>query len=537
MDNKNNGDIREARLREASQNPTNNPQRRPTGTPPQQRVQQTPAQSRPIQNRPASPQNGTFARAPQNGGTSRQPQNPQMRVERANLGGTERPRVEGVPAGQSPRRVQRPIDDATRINSVTSSAPADTDATRVNDVVTPSGDTDATRKMDAAKKPETSEEKKAKKEKKHRDKSGYGEGGNTVVSLVKCMAYITVVLVVSIIISAAVILGANDIYGFVKSDKLVEITIPENATVEQVAEILHDNKIINYQWLFLAKEGDFSGEFVAGKHTLTPMTSYDDLLEALRVKPPSGISWVTIPEGFTTDEIIDLLVETGIGTREKYVEVINNHEFDYWFVDELGEDWDKDGRIYRLDGYLFPDTYQFYNASSEETVVNKLLKRFEQVFVESYAERAKELGFTVDEILILASLIEKEGGSAAEYGNISSVFHNRLKDPANYPYLESDATIAYAIQHETGVRPDLTGEDIDNNDSPYNSYKEKGLVPGPIANPSNSAILSALNPTTTNYHYFVSSDTETIFSETLDQHNAAINQILQQRENNASTNE
>lgn len=392
---------------------------------------------------------------------------------------------------------------------------------------------DATKKIDAATKTGSVGAADSKKRKKHT----MTESSNTVLSIVKCMAYITAVLVISVVLSIVVIFAANDMYGFVKSTDPVEITIPENADINDVADILHDNNIIKYKWLFKLKEGNFKGAFAAGTYNVSPRTSYGDLVYELMEKPPTGISWVTIPEGFTTDEIIDLMVEKGIGEREVYVDVINNYAFDYWFVSELGDDWDENGRIYRLDGYLFPDTYQFYNASSEVTVINKLLKRFSQVFTESYKLRAEELGYTTDEILNLASLIEKEAGTAADFGKVSSVFHNRLNNSASYPKLESDATLAYAIQHETGTRPTITGADLDNNNSPYNSYKTDGLVPGPIANPSNSAILAALNPSETTYYYFVSSDTETIFSSTKAEHDLAVDKIRRENEEKASANE
>ena len=375
----------------------------------------------------------------------------------------------------------------------------------------------ATRQLDPGPMGASAEVKKSKKT--SRNKSGTStEAGNTVMSLVKCMAYITVVLIIAIIISVFVILVANDMYGFVKSEDPVEITVPEGADLDDVADILHDNNVIKYKWLFKMKNKGVD-DFKAGTYTVLPNQSYDGIISELREKVPTGVSWITIPEGYTTDEIIDLMVESGIGERERYVDVINNYDFDYWFIDELGEDWASDGRIYRLDGYLFPDTYQFYNASSEETVIKKLLSRFNQVFVKSYRERAAELGYTVDEILIIASLIEKEAANQSEFGDVSSVFHNRLNDPYNYPKLESDATIVYSIQHKTGVRPNLTSEDLQSDD-PYNSYKIDGLVPGPIANPSNSAILAALNPKNTEFYYFVSNGKETFFAENLAQHNA-----------------
>jgi UPF0755 protein len=149
--------------------------------------------------------------------------------------------------------------------------------------------------------------------------------------------------------------------------------------------------------------------------------------------------------------------------------------------------------------------------------------------VKSYKERAAELGYTVDEILTLASIIEKEAANQSEFGDVSSVFHNRLNNSATYPHIESDATVVYSIQHETGVRPNLTGADL-GRDDPYNSYKVTGLVPGPIANPSNSAILAALNPKNTNYYYFVSNGKMTYFARDLAEHNANKAKYLKKNE-------
>lgn len=363
----------------------------------------------------------------------------EMDAERMHISsaGAEKQSGRSVPEGTKPAEAQ----DVTRVLPNVNDAVKTSETANVNDTIT----ADAVKSGDVIVKNRQSKSKSARNgagKKQGGGKNEDSEAGNTVLSLVKCMAYITGVFVISVLLSVAIIFGANDIYGFVKSEEPVEITIPEDATVKDIARILHDNKIIKYEWLFKMKVGSFSGKFAPGTYSVSPESSYDDLIYTFREKPPTGISWVTIPEGFTTDEIINLLVEKGIGKKEKYVDVINNYDFDYWFVDALGDDWDRSGRIYRLDGYLFPDTYQFYNASTEEAVINKLLARFGQVFTESYKQRAEELGFTVDEILNIASLIEKEAGTAADFGNVSSVFHNRLKDPANYPHLESDATIA-----------------------------------------------------------------------------------------------
>ena len=353
------------------------------------------------------------------------------------------------------------------------------------------------------------------------------EGGNTLISILKAITYIVAVLVVSVFLSLFIILVGNDIYAFVKDSSQIEVTVPEYATLNEISDILAEKNIIKYPTIFkfYARFKKDDGVFLAGDYTLSPMMNYDELLSAFKPKKPTGTSRITIPEGYTTDEIIDLLVSRGIGTRERYIEVINTYEFDYWFLDELEANGIPEGRYYRLDGYLFPDTYEFYNASTEEVVINKLLKRFNQVFIDSYAQKAKELGYTVDQMLILASMIEKEAASQTEFFDISSVFNNRLRNRAAFPYLESDATIVYAIQHDTGTRISLKGEDL-NYDSPYNTYTHAGFPPGPIANPSASAIRAALYPSDTNYFYFVAATSNrSYFAATKEEHEKNIERI------------
>ena len=179
------------------------------------------------------------------------------------------------------------------------------------------------------------------------------EGANTIISVIKAVTYIVAVIVVSVFLSMFIILVGNDIFAFVKDDTMVEVTIPEYATVGDIADILYENSLIEYPGIFelYSKFGGSSAgsEFVAGTYTVHPMMNYDELLAAFKKKAPSGISRITIPEGYTTDEIIDLFVSYNIGTRERYVEVINNYDFDYWFIDELEANGVSEDRFYRLD--------------------------------------------------------------------------------------------------------------------------------------------------------------------------------------------
>ncbi|MBQ2697987.1 MAG: endolytic transglycosylase MltG [Clostridia bacterium] len=365
------------------------------------------------------------------------------------------------------------------------------------------------------------------------------EGAATLLSVVKAITYIVFVIVLAGFLSYFVIRVANDMFAFVKSDEQVTVTIPEYATINEVSAVLAEEGIITYPEVFklYAKLNHDDGKFKAGDYEINGMMNYDELLMAFKERFVRQRVRLTIPEGYTVDEIIDLFVENGVGlverekdvwvtaTREDYIAAVNNLELyaEYFdFVRALIGNTSSD-RTYQLEGYLFPDTYEFYTDSKPSQIVYKLLNRFNNVFKEEFYTRSQELGYTVDEIVILASMVEKEARLYNEFEQVSSVFHNRLRDPANFPYLESDATIMYAIHFDTGTRKeDMTAEDTDYV-SPYNTYTNRGLPPGPIANPSYQAITCALYPEETDYYYFVSrKNGETVFSKTYPEHQAAV---------------
>ena len=227
---------------------------------------------------------------------------------------------------------------------------------------------------------------------------------------------------------------------------------------------------------------------------------------------------ITIPEGYTTDDIIDLFVSKGIGTKEGFVDAIQNAELNYWFLEPL-EDTISEERFYRLDGYLYPDTYYFYTTSSEVSVLKKLLNNFSKKFAEQYADRCSELGLTIDETLILASIIQCEAKYAADYEFVSAVLHNRLEN-STFVRFDCDATLQYYFRHIEGERhPELTAEDL-RVDSLYNTrIGNNFFTPGPICNPSLTAIKAALYPSDRNFCYFVSkSNGYNVYSSTYAQH-------------------
>lgn len=361
--------------------------------------------------------------------------------------------------------------------------------------------------------------------KKVKPESAFADSATSaVMSLVKAVVYIIAIIAVSIGLSVIVINTANDVFKFVVDDKIVTVEIPEYATVQDVTDILYDAGAIKYKWAFelWTNLKDPEAEFVPGVYEVSTTLNYDYLRASFKKSTKRTEVRVTIVEGSTVDEIIDLLVEKGIGTREALIDVINNYDFDYRFLDELTVSED---RIWRLEGYLFPDTYNFYldtdkdTNNSEVVAIKKLLDNFNRKFADEYYARCTDLGLTVDQAIILASIIEKETRYASELGDVSSVFHNRLKYASSFPYLNSDATIMYAIAHDTGSRLDtMTGDDT-SYDTPYNTYKYKGLPPGPIANPGLNSIKYALYPNNTGYFYFVSdSNGKTLFAKTEAEH-------------------
>ncbi|MBQ3184325.1 MAG: endolytic transglycosylase MltG [Clostridia bacterium] len=327
-------------------------------------------------------------------------------------------------------------------------------------------------------------------------------GKGVLSNTVKAIIYIVSVLVISGCLALFTILVGNDCFAFVKSDAEITVTIPEDADLGDIAKELKKNDIIKYPNMFklyVMIRGKDSDNYVAGNHTVSGMMGYDTLIA--QFKPAVGREEITltIVEGSTTQEIIDLFVENGIGTQEGFKETIENYEFDFWFLEELDK-IDTSKRIYRLDGYLFPDTYNFFTNSSEADALYKLLSNFEAKFDIENKARCEELGMTVDDIVIMASLIQKEAMHITDYPLVSSVFHNRIKDGMK---LESNATVQYTMPKEE-VELKLTYDQITTYDNGYNTYLYSGLPAGPICNSSLNALNWALYPTDTDYLYFVS---------------------------------
>ena len=372
---------------------------------------------------------------------------------------------------------------------------------------------------------------------KNKKKKDTDVGGVIVSGILRTVIYLVCVTVIAVVLSIFIINVGNDAYAFVKTDEAIDVEIPEGATREDIAQILYDNGVINYKTAFriYGSIKHIEEDFVSGTYTVSPAMNYKDLYNAFKPKPVSGTTWITIPEGYTVDEIIALMLDRGIGgTKQDYVDAINNGDFsEFWFVNELETNGYSPDRFYRLEGYLFPDTYEFYNASSAYTVVRKMLKRFDEIYGDKLRERTAEIGWTTDRIVTLASMIEREAGFSYDFRNVSAVFHNRLNYGGGFLYLSSDATAVYAIQHDTGERPKSVTAETMQYESPYNTYTHQGLPPGAISNPGMNALKYALYPAENcNYLYFVSLPSgETLFATNEWEHNQNVERLRQETGN------
>ncbi len=347
-----------------------------------------------------------------------------------------------------------------------------------------------------------------------------------VSALVKTCLYLVFVIIVSAFAGFYVISIGNDVFAFVKPEEPVTISVPEDATIEDIGTILHEGGIIKYPGIFkfYAELKEDDGEFIAGEYEVSPKLNYDQLLSEFKYRFVRSIVRITIPEGYCVEDIIELFVSNGIGDREGFIHAINEVDYsEFRFVRELEESGNLEDRYYRLEGYLYPDTYDFYTDATPAQVVYKLLNNFNRKFKDVYYDRAKEIGLTVDEVVTIASFIQEEAYYLEEFENVASVFHNRLNNPDLFPRLESDATAAYAIHVQTGKRPDkIVPADLEFK-SLYNTYQNDGLPPGAISSPGYDAIVTAMYPAKTSYYYFYTKqDKRTVFSKTLAEHQAAI---------------
>lgn len=346
---------------------------------------------------------------------------------------------------------------------------------------------------------------------------------NTAYNWVLTIVWVSAVLVVSVFIASFALSSINDLVGFSKESKEVEIVIPEGYSLNEIAELLKEKGIIDEPFTFevYARVKNMETKLAPGKYVLNSNLGYDQIFQALKVKEAAkDVVTVNFYEGMTVREIAARLEENGVCGYDEFMEAVNTETFEYEFESLMG----KSENIYiKWEGYLFPDTYEFYINSTPRSVIVKFVDNFNNKFTSEYYQRMQELGMTLDEVITLASVIQSEAAYMSDMKIVSSVFHNRLAPGSGLPYLQSDVTYFYYTENiEPFVEDEELSETYLYSYYTYTDYKA-GLPVGPICNPGLNAIKAALYPDDTNYYYFVTDlEGNFYFAKTLAEHEANI---------------
>lgn len=328
--------------------------------------------------------------------------------------------------------------------------------------------------------------------------------------------YFLFVISVSIILACLAWAAATDVLGFKSSDTVAQITLDKDrftyqevevtdddgniktkkihyADMSYVADQLKDNGIIKYKWLFKLFGSVYNADEKIDPGTYELKAIYD--YKALVKKMTSGSAAmvtkkITFPEGYTMRQIFKKLNAEGVCDYDELMDAAANSTFNYSFLEGTEK-----GDANRLEGFLFPDTYEFYEGMPAATAINKLLEVFHYKMTAEMLEWQEESGYTMREIVTIASMIEKEAANDTERYTIASVIYNRLKK--DWP-LQIDSTTLYEYpDHDGAPTAEMLAKD-----SPYNTRISKGLPPSPICSPGITSIRAALQPSSTNYMYY-----------------------------------
>ena len=329
-------------------------------------------------------------------------------------------------------------------------------------------------------------------------------------NIIKTVIWILCIIIVSVGLAFGVIYAGADYMGigFGRGSD-VTIEIEQGMSTEQIAEELKEAGAVKIPLLFrvYAKLKHYDSQFKYGVYSFNTEAGYEAISQMLIEEGALAQSVkVTIPEMSSVDDIAEILEENGVCTKSDFINEVQNGEFGYDFIDDIPVD----NVYYRLEGYLFPETYDFYNFDSEECAhlaVEKMLKTLDDKLTDGMRQKISESGYTLHEIMTMASIVELEaGGSPDEMANVAAVFYNRLESD-DFTTLGSSPTRKY---------PYGGGK--------YNTYESPGLPPGPLCSPSLKSIEASIEPTEDfDYYYFVTdASMKFYYNKTLAEHNSTI---------------
>ena len=439
------------------------------------------------------------------------------------------------------------------LNSIHDADPEDPSGIAPRDRFTEMNSADdpgSTRMMDSLTAPDEPEAAPAanpvRKRKKRRKKKKYTNHTRTMGHVFLGVVLSVAAICVGVFLAWKVIVGLMDYTGMAKKSHEADIVIDSTMNVDDIAETLHENGIIEMPWLlktYINMKDEAEG-FLDGEYTVNSTMSYSNIITLLKtVRQYTNTVTVMIPEGYNAQQIGQLLEENLVCRADDFEKYYRSKLEKYDFEEQITV---TENRFYALEGYLFPDTYEFYviddlpdkpsmdTSQYAKQAAEKMYSNFQNKITKKMYARAKELGMTFDEVVTLASIIQKEGTNEENMANISSVFHNRLENMYEYPHLQSDTTDNYI---EDVIRPNIPSSSLalyENVITAYDTYTCEGLPAGPICSPGLEAINAALYPAETDYYYFLSSsDGVFYYASTVEKHEQnIIDAALREEEQN-----
>ncbi len=331
-----------------------------------------------------------------------------------------------------------------------------------------------------------------------------------------------VVCVVLTISFAVAIFGINmgmEYLGVGKKDVTITINIPSGSGSSEITQLLYDNGIIENKTLFkiTLKIKKAGASLKPGDVTLKPSMGYDSIIQELcSMRESYETVSLTFREGISLYEVAQLLQENDVCSADEFIYEFNSENFGYAYENEISTSAEK---FYKNEGIFFPETYSFYVDDSAYNVVRKIREQFEKVMNENdLYSKIEKSGFSFEEVIILASIVQGEAANTEDMKNVASVFINRLNTPEEFPKLQSDATDNYYTNVIAPQNGDTTSLEMFRDS--YDTYAKNGLPSGAIGNPGLDAILAVVDAPKTNYYYFCSnlSTKECFFAETLSEH-------------------
>lgn len=338
----------------------------------------------------------------------------------------------------------------------------------------------------------------------------------------KAWVLIAVCIAAAALISTYAISCMNDILAIGRdSETVVTVNIPAQTDTKGAIEILRDNKLIKHKYFcrICAKVLEYRDDnYLTGIYYLTESMGLENMLSSFKKPTVTGETvTLTFPEGYTVNQIAEKLEKYEVCSQTAFFATVRDVDFstEYSFIAQIDN---KDKRYQVLEGYLYPDTYEFYIGENASSVIRKFLDNFKNKWTDEYKAQADKIGMSIDDVITLASIIEKEAYGADQMPLVSSVFHNRLNKSGIYPTLGSDATKEYVSEY---ISKSVTNSaELSSYQKNYDTYKCAGLPVGAICNPGNDAIKAALFPENTGYYYFLHDNDKKIYLAATDsEHN------------------